>query len=1308
MAKSRSAFTTVRSEGGLLPADLLTRIVAEQASGLDAQDDYHLPPNERKNEAISRSWNRLVGAWATFKDALARLPPDSPATRETRERWLLVLFSELGFGRLQAAHAVEIDGRSYPVSHVWNAVPIHLVGAGLSIDRRARGQAGAARTSPHGLLQELLNAAPQHLWGIVSNGRLLRLLRDNVAMTRQAYLEFDLEEMMDGQVYSDFVLLWLVAHESRFEGEQPADCWLEKWTKEAQQAGVRALDHLRDGVERAIEALGRGFIAHRDNGRLRERLRSGELDAQECYRQLLRVVYRLIFLFVAEDRDLLLSPDATPTAREVYLRHYSLGRLRRLADRRRGATLHGDLWRALSLVMDALGSENGCAPLGLPALGSFLWSAKATAAFLHCELANRDLLRAVAALAFVTDGKVVRQVDYRNLGPEELGSVYESLLERHPRIDLAAGTFELATVSGNERKTTGSYYTPTSLIACLLDSAMDPVLDEAARQPDPEAAILALRVVDPACGSGHFLIAAAHRIARRLAAVRSGDEEPSPEEVRHALRHVIGRCVYGVDVNPMAVELCKVSLWIEALDPGRPLSFLDQHVQCGHSLIGATPELLDAGIPDEAFKAIEGDDKQFVASLRKRNRAERSGQMSILLGDAQDERRLRAPLAAGLAELDVLPDDSLPAVQEKERRYAVLIASPEARRANLVADAWCAAFVAPKRDGEPAVTEEVRLRLAAAPDTVPALERERVEALAADFRFFHWHLAFAEVFEEPGGFDVVLGNPPWERVKLQEQEFFSARDPELAATPGARRKRLIAELRQTNPALDAEWRAAVRRSDGVSHFMRDSGRFPLCGRGDVNTYSVFAETMRALAGPRGRAGIIVPTGIATDDTTKEFFASLVDRRGLVSLFDFWEARRLFSDIDQRSSFCLLTMTGVERPAEAAMFVFAARRVEDLTDEDRRFQLTPADFRLLNPNTRTCPIFRSRRDMEITRRIYEQVPVLVDRTRPDGNPWGASFLAMFHMTNDSGLFRTREQLADDGWTLEGNVFRRGEDAYLPLYEAKLFHHFDHRFNTYETDDDTRPVTEAEKRDPGFATLPRYWVPKSVVDDALTERSAGWLLAWRDIARSVDERTAIVTALPAVGVGHKAPLAFVPRAQPQSALAANLTAFVTDFAARNKVGGSNMTYFLVEQLPVLPPATFAAPAPWDCGVALDRWIAPRVAELCCTAVDMQPLARELGLPHAPFRWDDARRELLRAELDAAFFHLYGLPREDVDYVLETFPIVRRKDERAHGEYRTKRLVLERYDALAAAIESGVPYETVLDPPPAHPGVAHGAQR
>lgn len=617
---ARSNFVTVKTEGGILPADLLQRIAGGAVDGLNPTD-YHLAAGERLNEAINRSWNRLLGAWQAFQHKIEQVTPSETGTTMTRE-WMLTVLQELGYGRLPYKGKLTVsssDGDTdYPISHLYDHTPIHLITFQQKLDSPDHSQ--AVKRSPYSLLQECLNRSDTYLWGFVSNGLRLRILRDNISLTRVATVEFDLEAMFQGELYADFSLFWLLCHQSRVETfpetSLPADCWLERWSQQAAEQGTRALDALREGVREAIAALGRGFLAHPANRQLQDALKGGTLTREDYYRQLLRLVYRLLFLFVAEDRDLLLLTGTPVPVRQQYDAYYSISRLRRLAETRRGGP-HPDLYHTLTRLFSLL--RAGYEPLGLPGLGSFLFSERATPDLDAAHMANQDLLTAVRALAFTVEGKVRRPVDYKNLGPEELGSVYESLLELHPQMHVPSASFSLDVVSGSERKTTGSYYTPTSLIQSLLDSALEPVvadrLQEAGRglrshsqewQAACEKALLDIKVVDPAAGSGHFLIAAARRLARHLARVRTGDDEPGPEAVRHALRDVVGRCIHGVDINEMAVELCKVALWMETLDPGRPLSFLDRKIRPGNSLIGATPALLHGGIPDDAFNPILG------------------------------------------------------------------------------------------------------------------------------------------------------------------------------------------------------------------------------------------------------------------------------------------------------------------------------------------------------------------------------------------------------------------------------------------------------------------------------------------------------------------------------------------------------------------------------------------------------------------------------------------------------------------------------------------------------------------------------
>ncbi|HEY1353694.1 MAG TPA: N-6 DNA methylase [Ktedonobacteraceae bacterium] len=1328
--QQQATFFTVRTEGTILPMDLLRRLADPQRARLDGltSETYHLT-TEKLNEAINRSWNRLLRAWRTFGSA--RRPGNDQDATVTREHWLFPLFGELGYGRLVAARPLVIAGKSYPISHCWQHTPIHLVACACELDRVSKSVPAAPRQSPHSLLQELLNRSKEHLWGMVSNGLTLRIVRNNVRLTRLAYVEFDLEAMMNGEQYADFVLFWLLCHQSRVEAESPEQCWLEKWSRQAYANSIRALAHLRNGVQRAIEELGSGFLVHRANGSLRARLQQGELSTQDYYRQVLRLVYRLLVLFVLEDRGLLFDPRASTRACANYTRHYSTARLRALSDRRLGSR-HSDLFQGLSLVMQQLGKEHGYLELGLPSLNGFLFSEQALPDLAGCQIANHYVLAAVRWLAFVQADRIRRAVDYKNLGSEELGSVYESLLELHPEFHIDTGKFALVTASGNERKTSGTYYTPASLVHCLLDSALDPVLDRACAQPDPEAALLALKVCDPACGSGHFLIAAAHRIAKRLAAVRTGSEEPAAAQRRAALRDVVRHCIYGVDRNPMAVELCNVALWMEAVEPGKPLLYLDTHIQCGNSLLGAPPALLHKGIPNEAFEPIEGDDKSICSDFKRKNREVRAGQISWIREDRPGGIwEQQSTLTQTMLQLESMRSDTFRDVHGQEKLYLSMRASDLYQRAVRQANVWCAAFVWKKTAAlRPPITDEEYRALSTGQSTLAPWREAEIERLAAQYQFFHWHLAFPEVFRLPvgeeipeneqagwsGGFDVVLGNTPWERIKIQEKEWFAAPRPEIAqAVNAARRRSLITALQSSSHPGDRELYAAfredLRRAAGESHFVHNSQRYPLCGRGDVNTYALFAEHMRWIVAPDGRVGCIVPSGIATDETTSWFFRDLMETQTLVSLHSFENEALLFPDVHHATKFCLLTLTGLRQRQPAADFVFFVHQIAQLKEEERHCSLSAADIALLNPNTRTCPVLRSRRDLELTKAIYQRVPVLLHEGAPEGNPWNVSFKAMFHMANDSQLFCTREQLTQQGWQLSGNVFARGREHYLPLYEGKMIWQFDHRFGSYEGQTQAQAnqgklpeLREEQHADPHAYALPHYWVHRDVYRDAMPEVPSG-VLGFRDVTTVTVLRTAVFCLLPPVACNHKLPLLFLK----QDALfllyfQSNVSSFLFDYVARQKIGGSSLSFFILKQLPVLAPAVYLTPCPWDRALTLGQWIAPRALELTYTAWDLEAFAHDCGCDGPPFRWDEKRRFLLRCELDAAYFHGYGIAREDVDYIMRTFRVWKEREEKHYGEYRTLQVILAIYDEMHRARERGVAYRTRLAPGPADRAVAH----
>ncbi|GIX15832.1 MAG: hypothetical protein KatS3mg119_0018 [Rhodothalassiaceae bacterium] len=967
MARRRrdTSFTAIRVEGGILPPEFLTSVAALEAKH-QTGPDYGLTRSLALKDEIARYWRIANDLYAAYAERRERV--DLDPIRVGVEGWLVPLLEEvLGFDDLAPAEPLVVDGRTYPITHqvFGGAVPVLLTTREFDLDRAdVRFGDEGRRRAPHGLIQEFLNAREEALWGIVANGARLRILRDNPSLTRPAFIEIDLDLMFGEELYSDFAAFWLLAHASRFRpvDGRPETAILERWRSEAHEAGARALDQLRDGVTDALRALGNGFLQHPQNADLRDRLVHGHMTPEHYFQELLRLVYRLLFLFTAEERGLLHSPEATDEQRAIYAEGYSVTRLRERARKRRHYDRHDDLWQGLRIVFRAL--AHGAPALGLPALGG-LFAPDQCRTLEALSITNERLLEAIRSLTFFRTSSGLARVNYRDMGTEELGSVYESLLELHPVVDVEAKPWTFGFVGevngektrGSERKLTGSYYTPAALVNELIASALEPVMAEAikARPENPRAALLDLKIIDPACGSGHFLLAAARRMAAEIARLEAGTDTPDEQARQHALREVVQHCIFGVDRNPLAVELCRTALWIETVEPGKPLTFLDSHIRCGDSLVGVFDlKVLREGIPDAAYKPLTGDSKEAAGHYRAKNRRERAERERIASGFdfAQDPR----DLARALEALDAMPEESLADIAAKRRAFESLRSGGLGWKMKIACDLWCAAFFAPKTDipqrGRELVPTSGQLWQYLDGVTLYGPLIAETDRIAQEARFFHWPVEFPEVFAK-GGFDVVLGNPPWERIKLQEQEFFASRAPEIAKAPNkAARERLIKALGRPDaaPAEKALLKAfeqARHEAEAASQFVRTSGRFPLTGTGDVNTYAVFAETFLNLIAPLGRAGLIVPTGIATDNSTRAFFEEVSTRGRLASLYDFENREAIFPAVHRSYKFCLLTL-GASIPE--AEFAFFATNVEQLRDPRRRFTLSPDDIRRINPNT----------------------------------------------------------------------------------------------------------------------------------------------------------------------------------------------------------------------------------------------------------------------------------------------------------------------------------------------------------------------
>ena len=672
-------------EAKLIAPAMLAKIDRREATE-QGEADYGVRKGLTLREDIALAFR--VGQ-AHF-DAFARL--EAPSMDATRRFMRAFLTEAFGF------HDIADGAGAVACMAGGGRIPIVVVPPTEALDRRSPTLSTDRSRSPAIALQDYLNEHDEALWGLATNGTHLRLLRDNASLTRPAHLEADLGQIFAHEDAASFAALWLLVHRSRFgaQGAPATDCALERWRDAGAREGETARERLADQVERALRVLGSGFLEA--NPVLAEKLRSGEAPLSDWFNELLRFVYRLIFIMVAEDRELLHPPNAAAAARTLYADGYSLAALRRHCVR--GATWdrHHDRYEGMKVAFRALAS--GEAALALPALGG-LFDADRLPHLESARLRNDAFMEAVYRLSWLSGRSGTAPVNWRAMETEELGSVYESLLELQPQ--LADGGRALAFAServeqkGHQRKTTGSYYTPDSLVQALLDTALDPVLDRTeAAANDPAEALLRLTVIDPACGSGHFLLAAARRIATRVARIRA-DGAPSLADFRHALREVARRCLHGVDRNPMAVELTQVALWIETVDPGLPLGFFDAQVRCGDALLGVLDlAVLEDGVPDAAYKALTGDDKAVAKHYLKANRAARAGQGVLDFSGAPSAQAVAKPLVAAFSDFRVLPEETVQQIGAKARHFSSLRKRPAFIRAGTAADTYVAAFLCPK------------------------------------------------------------------------------------------------------------------------------------------------------------------------------------------------------------------------------------------------------------------------------------------------------------------------------------------------------------------------------------------------------------------------------------------------------------------------------------------------------------------------------------------------------------------------------------------------------------------------------------
>lgn len=1058
------------------------------------------------------------------------------------------------------------------------------------------------------------------------------------------------------------------------------------------------------------------------------------------------LLYRLLFVLYAEDRRLL-------PVRDNRYHEYSLHRLREEIREKyeRAASFSATaarIWDDLRNLFAAIARGDG--NLGLPAYNGGLFEDERTPLLARARVPDSRLAPLVDELSRRSDDLLRGWINYRDLSVQHLGSIYERLLEFRLEPDSER---IVARPNSFARKVSGSYYTHDDLVKLLITETVGPLLDEKRatfdgliedwkrrrelkpadwRQLDsldPASGMLDLRICDPAMGSGHFLVSlvdyladqvlesVAHaaeavaaqtwarkvenpwvspvvaRIAdirnRILAGAREHGWTVAPEQLddRHIVRRMIlKRVIHGVDKNPMAVELAKVALWLHTFTVGAPLSFLDHHLRCGDALHGERIELVRRGLIDFGVMFQERELTRLEAAAR--HMSEIADLTDVDVAEAHHSKALLEQIESELAPLQALQDfwralrwlePAWPDPRRLGRQKGELA---EGLAELLSGRHMLAGVVAAGRvGGAGAEVGKANAVLA------------QVRALAQREHFLHWPTAFPGVWAnaDPAkrGFDAVIGNPPWDRIKLQEVEWFAERRPEIAhAARAADRKRLIAALQKKGDPLWLDYLDAQAAAETAARVARECGDYPLLSGGDINLYSLFVERAAALVHRRGIVGLLAPSGIAADKGAAEFFRGISATGRLGVLYDFENKKVFFPDVHASFKFCALVFGGEGRNFSATRCAFYLHAVSELAEPERTLNLAAEDFAAVNPNTGAAPIFRTRRDADITVAIYRRQPVLVDRrSEPPQKLWPVRYATMFHMTNDSHLFRRREELERDGWyPVAGNRWKKGEAEAVPLYEGKMVQMYDHRAANVVINADNlhRPAqqeaaTPEQHHDQSFSPMPQFWVANS---DVAQTYDGNWALAFKEITAPTNMRTMIACIAPGCGFGNKLPLllpdAVSDYAKQAPLLLANLNTFAFDFVLRQKLHGQTINLFILEQLPLIRSQQFESSSGKR---TLADFVRGEVLRLSYTAHDLAPFARDLGYDGPPFPWDEEDRRHRIARLDALFFHLYGIGSDDAAYILDTFPIVREQDEKAFGRYRTKELVLAYLNAVAA---------------------------
>jgi hypothetical protein len=807
------------------------------------------------------------------------------------------------------------------------------------------------RLDPHWRLAATSARRKGPAWVLLFNGTHVRLV-EAMRLHSRRYVELDLDSAADDA--RAFAALLALFHVTSFLRAPGGTARIEELLRGSERHAVDVCRALRNGVLEASGNLSSALLTRRTRG---------APDAvYDAFEQALTIIYRILFLLFAEGRSLV------PLWHPVYRDSYSLQELCTAAVKGPAAIGVWDALRASSRLAHA-----GCraGDLNVTAFNGRLFSPVRTPLADRRDLDDEAARRALELLSTrpAPDRAGRERIAYRDLGVEQLGAVYEALLDYEPRLatekadESAKQTrtrreFRVSLQPGSgRRKSSGSFYTPQLIARYLVRRTLEPLGHD--RSP---AEILQLRIVDPAMGSGAFLVAACSCLADMYerALVESGACHPSdigqPERVLMR-RTVAERCLYGVDLNPMAAELARLSLWLATLAADRPLSFLDHHLLTGDSLLGA-PVWALGRTPEARRRRVSGE--------------------ALLFDEPAMEHALAAALPVRFS-LSSAPNDTAAQVHAKERALAALASRDTLlSRWKRVADLWCSHWFtkALVPSAFSALSDAILTGTGALPAATAREHLDESERTAATHRFFHWELEFPEVFFDvqgrrlpAGGFDAVIGNPPWDMLR---------------ADTG-----------------DAGQRRQLRRDTAATlRFTRDSGVYAFQSSGHPNRYQLFVERAVSLLKPTGRLGLILPAGLVADHGSASLRRLLFSRCAVDAIVGFDNRRAIFP-IHRSTRFVLLTAggTGPTDAIECRLGEHEPSVLESIGHRDlSTVRVTPALLNRLSGSDLSLPDLRSSMDLAIAERAATLFPPLADA-------WGAAFGRELNVTEDRDILHT---------------------------------------------------------------------------------------------------------------------------------------------------------------------------------------------------------------------------------------------------------------------------------------------------------------